>query len=159
MAEELHKHFPFPRVMATQNTENSNTPKPFGLLSFAQVLAYFKMWKGRNRKGTLVNAATLKTEGLELPELATAQTITVQTLSLPIIIQMLPSIKTITKFSNLCQKPQTTVLIYTTLYADQLPSLLPMFCSSPSLLFLAVFVFLTYNTHWLSWLNYGTSPE
>lgn len=97
--------------MATQNTENSNTPKPFGLLSFAQVLAYFKMWKGRNRRGTQVNTATLKTEGLKLPEVATVQTITVQTLSLPITIQMLPSIKTIMKYSNLCQNPQNTVLI------------------------------------------------
>lgn len=79
--------------MAMQNTENFNTPKPFGLLSFAQVLAYLKMWKGRNGKRTLVNTATLKTGGLKLPELATAETTTVQTLSLPITIQMLSSIK------------------------------------------------------------------
>lgn len=86
-----------------QNAENSNTPKLFGL-SFAQVFAYLKMWKGRNGKGTLMNRATLKTGGLKLPELATAQTTTVQTLSLPITIQMLLSIKIVTKFSNLCQK-------------------------------------------------------
>lgn len=48
---------------------------------------------------------------LKLPELATAQTTTVQTLSLPVTIQMLPSIKIITNFSNLCQKNQNTVLI------------------------------------------------
>lgn len=88
-----------------QNSEHSNTPKPFGLLSFAQMLAYRKIWKGRNEKGTLVNTATLKTGELKLPELATAQTTTMQTLSLPITIQMLPSIKIITKFSNL-KKPK-----------------------------------------------------
>lgn len=49
------------------------------------------------------NAGELKTEALELPELAIAQTITVQAPSLPTPIQMLPSIKIITKFSNLCQ--------------------------------------------------------
>lgn len=35
LAEELHKHCPFPRVMAMQNAENSNTPKPSGPFSFA----------------------------------------------------------------------------------------------------------------------------
>lgn len=85
LAEELHKHFPFPRAM--QDSENSNTSKPFGLLSFAQMLAYLEMWKGRYGKGALVNTAVLKTGGLKLPELATAQATTVQTLSLPITIQ------------------------------------------------------------------------
>lgn len=144
------------------------TPTPPNLLVYLVSLECLLRLKHGGAGVERVNTATLKTEALKLPELAIAQTITVQAPSLPTAIQMLPSIKIITKFSNLCQKKTkpcfdlqqcSPLQFFIDLALTSCPPSPSTFCSSPSLPLLTAFVFLTYRTRWLNWLKSGTSPE